>query len=45
MALKRLKVTEISTHFSFELGERPDRIVLDPDYLLLDEERADNVWR
>lgn len=30
---------------TLELGEAPDRITIDPDYLLLHAERADGEWR
>jgi len=44
LGLKQLRVTEINTRYDFTLDEKPDRIVLDPNYLLLDGERADGVW-
>lgn len=44
LALKRLRISAINTHVGVELSERPDKVVLDPNFLLLDQERADGVW-
>ncbi len=41
---RRIKVTAIQNDLQFTLAERPDRIVLDPDLLLFEEDREDNGW-
>lgn len=39
-----VKITTIDNQISFTLTRRPDRIVLDPDGLLLDSNEADGSW-
>jgi ABC-2 type transport system permease protein len=41
---RKIKVTAIQNDLQFTLTERPDRIVLDPDLLLFEEDREDNGW-
>lgn len=45
LALEQVRVGAIRDTFSFVLAGRPDRVVLDPGYLLLDANREDGIWR
>lgn len=45
LAMEQVRVGAIRDTFSFVLAGRPDRILLDPGYLLLDANREDGVWR
>ena len=40
-----VKVTAIQNELQVSLAQRPDRIVIDPDLLLFDENGEDNVWK
>jgi ABC-2 type transport system permease protein len=39
-----VKVTQINNQLRLILNKRPDHIILDPDYMLIDSERQDNEW-
>jgi hypothetical protein len=39
-----IKVTQVNNQLRIILSEHPDQIILDPDYMLIDSDRLDNVW-
>ncbi|MEM9835900.1 MAG: M1 family aminopeptidase, partial [Bacteroidota bacterium] len=41
---RQYKVERIANQLRLTLPERPDRVVIDPEHLLIDVERQDNVW-
>ncbi|WP_367387987.1 hypothetical protein [Lewinella sp. LCG006] len=44
LAKTMVKVSSIQNDLQFMLTQRPDRIVIDPDLLLFEENREDNRW-
>lgn len=45
LTIQQVKVDAIWNTFSFLLPAAPDRVVIDPEYLLLDADREAGVWR
>jgi len=45
LAVEKVRVDDISKIIRFKLSEAPDRIEVDPNYLLLDADREDGIWR
>lgn len=45
LAIEKVRVDDISKTIRFKLPEAPDRIEIDPNYLLLDADREDGIWR
>lgn len=45
LALPTARVNTIHNTLALELTERPDRIVIDPQWLLFEENREDNAWK
>jgi ABC-2 type transport system permease protein len=45
LAVKRVRTDNIRQTFTFRIPEFPDRVELDPNYLLLDANHEDGIWR
>ncbi|MEM9544324.1 MAG: M1 family aminopeptidase [Bacteroidota bacterium] len=45
IANTRLRITEIKNNLNFQFNEKVDRIEIDPNYLLFEANREDNVWK
>jgi ABC-2 type transport system permease protein len=44
LTVQTVKATTIHNELTIQLDDRPDRIVIDPQWLLFEENRDDNVW-
>jgi ABC-2 type transport system permease protein len=45
LSIQQVRVEAIRNSFSFVLPAAPDRVEIDPEYLLLDADRESGVWR
>lgn len=45
LRIEQVKVTTINNSFTFLLDQRPDEVIIDPEYLLVEVDRKDGGWR